>query len=290
MLDVPVVLALWIKANSHQWVHPPPSCEDICCVKRKRHHSSSKQRGVADDIPVALRTHPLGVGTRKTSNSRTKAVVLFCLLGFSVLGLSVLARRVGVLLPAAPVPGLQARVSSDGRLLGHFPYPEADPKAMVSVRPGLLLRPDAAERFIEMERAAAAAGVPLVPLSAFRSRSVQNSLFFDVKADRNQSSIDRARVSAPPGFSEHSTGYAIDIGDESQPQANLSPTFSKTKAYRWLKDNAARFQYVLSFPEKNPQGVSFEPWHWRYEGSTEALRLFEPAQRLVQQRSGQQQP
>jgi D-alanyl-D-alanine carboxypeptidase len=27
--------------------------------------------------------------------------------------------------------------------------------------------------------------------------------------------------------------------------------------------------------------VSYEPWHWRYEGSTEALRLFEPAQGLA---------
>jgi D-alanyl-D-alanine carboxypeptidase len=266
-----------------------PSCEDVYCVKRKRHHTSAEPRGVADNIPVAQRTHPRGPGTHNTSNQRVQPFLLFCLLGFSVLGLSVLARRGGSLFPAQE-SGLQARVSSDGRLLGHFPYPEADPQAMVSIRPGLLLRPEAAERFIEMERAAAAAGVVLVPLSTFRPRSVQNKLFFDVKADRNQSSIDRARVSAPPGFSEHSTGYAIDIGDESQPQANLSPMFSETKAYRWLRDNAARFQYILSFPENNPQGVNFEPWHWRYEGNTEALRLFEPAQRLVRQRSGQQQP
>jgi len=26
--------------------------------------------------------------------------------------------------------------------------------------------------------------------------------------------------------------------------------------------------------------VSYEPWHWRFVGSTEALRLFEPAHRL----------
>jgi D-alanyl-D-alanine carboxypeptidase len=27
--------------------------------------------------------------------------------------------------------------------------------------------------------------------------------------------------------------------------------------------------------------VSYEPWHWRFEGSSEALQLFEPAQRLI---------
>ncbi|MEB3195285.1 MAG: M15 family metallopeptidase [Cyanobacteriota bacterium] len=242
-----------------------------------------------DDIPMAQRTHSRGAGTQSASNRLSSAIALICFVAVVGLALLLLGRRFGVILPA-PVPGLQARISSDGRLLGHFPYPEADPKTMVAVGPGLLLRPDAAERFIEMERAAAAAGVNLVPLSAFRSRSVQNQLFFDVKADRNQPSIERAKVSAPPGFSEHSTGYAIDIGDGSLPQANLTPMFAKTTAYQWLKDNAARFQFVLSFPEQNPQGVNFEPWHWRYEGSTDALRLFEPAQRLVKQRNGQVQP
>ena len=27
----------------------------------------------------------------------------------------------------------------------------------------------------------------------------------------------------------------------------------------------------------NPQNVSYEPWHWRYEGTVEALKKFEPA-------------
>jgi D-alanyl-D-alanine carboxypeptidase len=117
-------------------------------------------------------------------------------------------------------------------------------------------------------------------LSAFRSKDVQQQLFFAVKAQRNQTSLDRAKVSAPPGFSEHSTGYAVDLGDSRLPQTNLSYDFMQTKAYRWLVNNAARYQFVLSFPQGNPQGVSFEPWHWRYEGSTDALRVFEPAQRL----------
>ena len=117
----------------------------------------------------------------------------------------------------------------------------------------------------------------------FRSRSIalQKQLFFDVMAERNQNSRARARVSAPPGFSEHSTGYAVDLGDGNVPAANLAPSFDQTAAYRWLAANAARFHFQLSFPRGNAQGVSYEPWHWRYEGSTDALRLFEPAQRLA---------
>lgn len=176
----------------------------------------------------------------------------------------------------------QPRLSADGRLLGHFAYPEAKDSQLVAVSPGLFLRPDAAKSFLMMQRAAAGEGVSLTLLSAFRSIALQKQLFFDVKASRNQTAVDRAKVSAPPGFSEHSTGFAIDIGDLSQPQANLSPAFMHSNAFHWLLKNAARYHYVLSFPANNPQGVSFEPWHWRYEGSTEALRLFEPSNRLSQ--------
>ncbi len=180
-----------------------------------------------------------------------------------------------------PVPGLKASLTADGRLLGHFPYPEAQPKELMAVAPGLLLRPDAARSFLAMQRAAAADGVALTLLSAFRSVEVQRHLFFEVKADRNQTSLDRAKVSAPPGFSEHSTGYAIDVGDLREPQANLSSAFVHSQVYQWLRNNASRYQFALSFPQDNAQGVSFEPWHWRFEGSTDALRLFEPAQRLT---------
>ena len=45
--------------------------------------------------------------------------------------------------------------------------------------------------------------------------------------------------------------------------------------------NANRYHFTLSFPAGNAQGVSYEPWHWRFEGSAEALKLFEPAHRLT---------
>ncbi len=71
------------------------------------------------------------------------------------------------------------------------------------------------------------------------------------------------------------------IGDGSRPDTNLSVSFETTPAFRWLQDYAASYHFTLSFPEVNPQGVSYEPWHWRFEGSAEALRLFEPARQLA---------
>ena len=73
---------------------------------------------------------------------------------------------------------------------------------------------------------------------------------------------------------------AVDLGDGRVPETNLSQSFQDTNAFRWLQDHAARYHFVLSFPQGNQQGVMYEPWHWRYEGNADALRLFEAARRF----------
>lgn len=236
-------------------------------------------RSPGDDIPLARRSRP-PVSTRASLGSRVR----WTLVGSTVVAAVGTALILGPLRPLVtppPVAGLNARLSADGRLLGHFPYPQAPESHLVTIGPGLRLRADAGRDLLAMQRAAAAEGVDLRVLSAFRSVELQRRLFFEVKAERNQTSRTRARVSAPPGFSEHSTGYAVDLGDGRLPQTDLSSAFEDTPAFRWLTANSARFHFALSFPRGNVQGVSYEPWHWRYEGSTEALRLFEPAQRLA---------
>jgi zinc D-Ala-D-Ala carboxypeptidase len=234
---------------------------------------------LGDDIPLARRTTPRP--RRQASLPRRLAQVLFSgalLAGGSVL---LLIGPLRTLITPPPVPGLAARLGPDGRLLGHFPYPEARPEELVAIAPGLLLRPEAARALEAMRAAAEADGITLTVLSAYRGVELQKQLFFDVKAERNQTSADRARVSAPPGFSEHSTGYAVDLGDGRLPASNLMESFESTDAYRWLDRHAARFHFVRSFPKGNRQGVIYEPWHWRFEGSTDALEMFEPAQRLA---------
>ena len=242
-----------------------------------------------EDLPLAVRAHSQGPISKPRSLSAFLWFLAAGVFSLGVVSLLLIGALRGIFSPQ-PIPGLNARLQADGRLLGHFPYPEARSTQLVEVSPGLMLQSDAAKSFLAMQRAAAADGIELSLLSAFRSIELQRKLFFDVKADRNQTASDRAKVSAPPGYSEHSTGFAVDIGDLRNPQTNLSRTFLQTQAYRWLRQNAARYQFVLSFPENNSQGVSFEPWHWRYEGSTEALKLFEPAQRLVRAKNSGASP
>ena len=234
---------------------------------------------IGEEIPLARRSQPRQPRRPTVLGRLIRLIVVTALVAGTLLMLMTGPLRRWLIAP--PVAGLNARPGADGRLLGHFPYPEVPPSQLSAITPHLQLRPEASQAFLAMQRAAAGDGVDLVVLSAFRSVNLQRQLFFDVKAERNQSAKDRARVSAPPGFSEHSTGFAVDLGDGRLPGTNVSTSFDGTPAYRWLAANAHRFHFQLSFPAGNAQGVSYEPWHWRFEGSTEALRLFEPAQRLA---------
>lgn len=161
-------------------------------------------------------------------------------------------------------------------LLGHRPYPIApvDGLKAVTADSRVRLRQPAAEQFLAMQSAARAQGISLAALSGYRTFEEQKYLFFQIKANRGQDARDRARVSAPPGYSEHHTGYAIDIGDGSAPSTHIEESFATTPAFRWLERNAARYGFELSFPPDNPQGISYEPWHWRYVGDLESLETF----------------
>ena len=246
---------------------------------RSSSRSTTRTTGSRDDIPLAQRTLSPALRPRRSWRmvaTGAGGVVLVA----AALAL-VFPQPLRRLLAPPPVQGLNARVSLDGRLLGHFPYGEVPASELVTIAPGVELQRDAAESLQAMQAAARAEGVDLRVLSAFRSIALQKRIFFDVKSERNQSVLERSKVSAPPGFSEHSTGYAVDLGDGRSPGTNLSPSFEHTAAFDWLKAHANRFHFELSFPQGNRQGVSYEPWHWRFEGTAEALKTFEAAQRLA---------
>jgi len=181
--------------------------------------------------------------------------------------------------PASPAAVPELAIEN---VLGHLPYEEATTAELTPVTADgrIRLRPAAAEKFQAMVADARASGVNLVPLSGYRTVQEQEYLFFEIKAQRNQDASKRAEVSAPPGYSEHHTGYAIDIGDARVPATNLSVSFENTAGFQWLEQNAARYGFELSFPRDNPQGISYEPWHWRFVGNIDSLETFYRAQNL----------
>lgn len=184
---------------------------------------------------------------------------------------------------ATPSPTQTPVASSEAspdQVLGHFAYAEAPANELepINADGSLKMRQVAAQSYRKMTDDAAAAGVHLSPISGFRSVADQNELFFKVKEARNQAVSKRAEVSAPPGHSEHHTGYAVDIGDGDRPDTNLSQSFEDTPAFVWLSANAAKYSFEISFTKGNTQGVSYEPWHWRFVGDRSSLETFYRAQ------------
>ena len=177
--------------------------------------------------------------------------------------------------PAAAVAASEA-VAANPSLLGHRRYDIADADGLVeiSTNPMVRMQPEAAAKLETMLAEARAVGISLDVISGFRSLEDQQYLFFDLKAERGQTAQTRAEVSAPPGYSEHHTGYAVDFVDLAQPATELSANFEQTQAFQWLEQNAPYYGFELSFPKENDQNVAYEPWHWRYVGNQESLELF----------------
>lgn len=254
---------------------------------------------VSDDIPIAQRETPVTV-SKPTFN---KSYLIGGLAGVGVLAAgagafasfqlqrsqvstasmaSIASSPVKTTASPSPVATASATPANTDSLLGHLRYAEAPPSALAPIVAdgSIKLRQAAAQAYQQMEAAARQDGVILVPISGFRSLTDQDYLFFGKKAERGQVAAERAKVSAPPGYSEHHTGYAVDIGDGNVPATNLSESFENTSAFRWLKANAAFHSFEISFPKGNKQGVSYEPWHWRFVGDRQSLETFYKARTL----------
>ncbi len=171
-----------------------------------------------------------------------------------------------------------SKTEKDLRVLGHFPYKEAAYENLIEIQPNILVHKGMYKSLKEMQDDAEKEGIYLVFLSGYRSIKLQKQIFYSLKSIRNQIASERARVSAPPGYSEHSTGFAIDIGDAYERETDFEESFENTSAFKWLKNNAAKYHFRLSF-DKDQTNVDYEPWHWRYEGSIEALKIFESSNR-----------
>jgi len=111
-------------------------------------------------------------------------------------------------------------------------------------------------------------GKRLLIESCYRSSAYQLYLFIFYLKNHDYSIRETVKFVALPGYSEHGSPahQAIDfinaegINGEDNPQE-----FEDIEEYQWLLKNAGRFDFVLSYPKDAGSGITYEPWHWRYE-------------------------
>ncbi|MCZ9883335.1 M15 family metallopeptidase [Arthrobacter sp. B2a2-09] len=113
--------------------------------------------------------------------------------------------------------------------------------------------------------AAASAGVTITLASGYRSFQTQTATYNGYVSTRGQDSADTA--SARPGFSEHQTGWAFDIGDGGG-ACSFQPCFAEQPAAVWAKANAYKYGFVVRYPWMLNEitGYYYEPWHLRFIG------------------------
>lgn len=146
------------------------------------------------------------------------------------------------------------------------------PNDLVSVGNGQRMRPDAAVALARMFTAAKAAGFALRADSGYRSYSDQVAAYGSLVKAYGVSYADT--ISAHPGYSEHQTGRAVDIGLTSG-QCSLDACFGDLPAGKWLAANAYRYGFLLRYTAADSKitGYSPEPWHFRYIGTALANEM-----------------
>lgn len=88
-----------------------------------------------------------------------------------------------------------------------------------------------------------------------------------------------ALLAALPGYSEHHTGYAFDMNVYTAAGVSYSLVAAEQAdpIYGWIYDNAAKYGFVLRYPEAKTSvtGITDEPWHFRYVGRGHAAYMTE---------------
>jgi D-alanyl-D-alanine carboxypeptidase len=117
-------------------------------------------------------------------------------------------------------------------------------------------------------------GHKIYVLSAYRSYATQLNLYKDMSYNIPVEYLDS--WVAKPGHSEHQLGTAIDVTC-SEVLNRESMDFASSKASEWLRENAYKYGFVMSYPKRQESlsGYIYEPWHYRYVGIETASRIYE---------------
>lgn len=119
------------------------------------------------------------------------------------------------------------------------------------------------DKFLELWQAANDQGFYLMVTSSYRDYESQKEIYDYRVSTWGERKADE--TAARPGHSEHQTGLVIDMTSKTEP---LADSFTDSKAYKWLKENAYKYGFIERYPEGKTYLTGYNPesWHWRYVG------------------------
>jgi len=118
--------------------------------------------------------------------------------------------------------------------------------------------------------------------SGYRSYGLQVSVYGNEVSSHGQAIADQE--SARPGYSEHQTGLAADLGTVSG-QCEVAQCFATTPEGIWLAANAYRYGFIIRYPsgKTNVTGYEYEPWHVRYVGVALATQMHQTGAQTLEE-------
>lgn len=130
----------------------------------------------------------------------------------------------------------------------------------------VMLKAEAYEHLKEMFDEARKEEMYFYISTAYRSFDFQSALYNSYLAYDSQDVVDT--YSSRPGFSDHQTGLACDIGKVGYKFSS----FTDTPECKWLHENAYKYGFILRYPEgkENITKYDYESWHFRYVGEEAA--------------------
>jgi D-alanyl-D-alanine carboxypeptidase len=132
---------------------------------------------------------------------------------------------------------------------------------------GATISNKAAGNFAAMYEAAQVAGQPFSVTSSYRSYNTQVTTYNYWVSVSGKSGADT--YSARPGYSEHQTGFAVDLASTSGCSLDC---FGSTSQYDWLQANAYKYGFIQRYyaGHEETTGYKAEEWHYRYVGKAVA--------------------
>jgi D-alanyl-D-alanine dipeptidase/carboxypeptidase len=118
-------------------------------------------------------------------------------------------------------------------------------------------------------------GNRILPVSGYRSKSEQERIYNDSLRE-NGAEFTKKYV-ALPDCSEHQTGYAVDLSENTGNIDLLRPSFPYDGIYRDFRNLAAKYGFIERYimDKEHLTGIAHEPWHFRYVGYPHAMIMRE---------------
>ena len=154
------------------------------------------------------------------------------------------------------------------------PLAEVPPPGLTDLDAGGVLLERRAALLLNACVRAAGGWRDIVPVSGWRSRTEQGSIWEETLTKEGEDFT--RRYVALPGCSEHETGLAIDLGIRTAQIDFIRPDFPDCGVCGAFRRLAAEYGFIQRYRREKESltGIAEEPWHFRYVGVPHA-RLME---------------